>query len=147
MKPWDGTLTPEIRRKLREKRENLGVTSQGVAALLRVNPSSVLKWEQGRVKRVGIIVRRRVEKFMNGDYDHAFGDNGQPLSGAASGVGDGNAGASKNAPPALRAAFDHIAAAYTLFRKSPETQAELLKNVEAATNDVADRFVGGKTKP
>jgi hypothetical protein len=60
---FDGRLTPEIRRRLRAKRYELGLPFQRVASFFGVNWSTFRKWEQGPTESCELCYRPALEAF------------------------------------------------------------------------------------
>jgi DNA-binding XRE family transcriptional regulator len=146
MQSWNGTLTPEIRKKLQEKRAQLGASCQSVGSVLNVTESIVLKWESGKVRRVSVTMRPRLDAFLKGEFDDRFQQWRKPrAAGPAPAVGDGSTGGSRTVPAELRAVFDHVASVYKVCRSKPAAQAEMLKAVESAADEVVDRLLAGKS--
>ena len=144
---WDGKLTPEIRKKLHEKRISLNASFKSVGAILDVAESSVQKWENGTVRCVTITSRGRVNDYLTGKLDEEFQQWRKPRTARDTGIGEtGSTGGSQRPiPPELRAVFDHLSVVYKACRVKPEAQTELLLAVEKAAEDVLTRLAAGKT--
>lgn len=144
MQTWDGKLTPEIRKKLQEKRGQLGASCQSVGAVLKVTESIVLKWESGKVRRVSVTFRPRVAAFLSGVLDSQFPDWKGTPSGQEINIGETGNGNQKPIPPELRAVFDHLSVVYKACRVKPEAQTELLLELEKTADAVLSRLASGK---
>lgn len=70
--PGDGTITEEMRLRLKEKRIALGLSMQRAAAVMGLNWATIRKWEQGLTVRCSISSRRQLERFLNGEFDNKF---------------------------------------------------------------------------
>lgn len=70
--PSDGTITEEMRIRLKEKRIALGLSMQRAAAVMGLNWATIRKWEQGLTVRCSISSRRQLERFLNGEFDNKF---------------------------------------------------------------------------
>ncbi|MFA4945664.1 MAG: helix-turn-helix domain-containing protein [Lentisphaeria bacterium] len=143
---WDGELTPEIRRRLREKRVQLGVTCQNVGALLKVDSSTVLKWEHGKVKRATITVRPRLEAFLRGEYDAIFAAR-LPALPAAFRVGEAG-GQWPAGKGDFQALLERLGNVHALCQARPELRAELAEAVEALADRLLAKLVAaGPAEP
>lgn len=139
-------ITEEMRRRLLEKRVEMGVPLKGVASVLGVDWSTVRKWEDGTTKRCSITVRPRLERFLSGDYDALFAGRGaRPAMGAGvESVAEDSSpppGAKPDVPPELQAVFDHAAIVYRACRVRPQAQKELLRGIEASVDGVFARLL------
>ena len=70
LQPFTGTFTEETRRRLRERRLELGLTHERLACLFNVNWSTVRKWENGTTRRCALFCRPLVADFLSGALDH-----------------------------------------------------------------------------
>ena len=71
-------MTTELRRKLIEKRQALGITVNEVAAELGVKAMTVRRWESGETTRCIHALAPLVTDFLAGKYDERFPVSGRP---------------------------------------------------------------------
>ena len=128
--PADGTIPAEARKRLKEKRLELGLAMKSVGAVLNVNWATVRKWENGETAQCSISNRRRLEKFLNGEYDGLFG---QPSP--ARELGEAAA-----PPPVPSALAQRLEALHKACRRHPELQTELLAGVQRVMDDILLRL-------
>ena len=66
---FDGQLNDKVRRLIREKRLQLGLTYRDMAAYFCSSWSTIRKWEYGPTRSCSLSQRPRLEAFLNGDCD------------------------------------------------------------------------------
>ena len=66
---FNGTLTPEIRCRIREKRQALGTSVQRLAKVMGICISTLYKWEDGRIGVCQPAHVRLIASFLCGHYD------------------------------------------------------------------------------
>lgn len=71
-------MTTELRRKLIEKRQALGITVNEVAAELGVKPMTIRRWESGETTHCIHALTPLVTDFLEGKYDERFPISGMP---------------------------------------------------------------------
>lgn len=67
---FDGTITKEIRKHLRETRRQLGVSLQQLGSFLQINWSTIRKWETGQTTYCHARHVIRIGNFLNHKYDN-----------------------------------------------------------------------------
>jgi len=65
----NGTITPELRTFLRQRRQGLGITLQQLSSVLNVNWSTIRKWEDGLTQNCRQQHIYRLAQFLSGEYD------------------------------------------------------------------------------
>ncbi len=66
---FDGEFTESFRQQLRARREDLGLTLDELGELIHVEGSTLRKWEAGHTLRCRAKFIRRIQHFLNGEYD------------------------------------------------------------------------------
>lgn len=79
--PFDGEFTESFRQRLRARREDLGLTLDELGELIHVEGSTLRKWEAGHTLRCRTKFIRRIQHFLNGEYDRvALARKADPLA-------------------------------------------------------------------
>ncbi len=64
-----GKFDKDLRNKFRIKRLSLGLTYPTLAEFLKINPSTIRKWESGKTSTCHTRFINKITKFMNGEMD------------------------------------------------------------------------------
>lgn len=138
----DGTITKEIRQKLKAKRLELGASAKRVATELGLHQATVTKWETGSIQQCQIGSRRKLEDFLQGKYDALFlapRRRHQPLAeyvGALAEEGVKSAGALVNRPVNLETQLQRVTITYNLCRNKADLQQEMMQRLEMLTDNI-----------
>ena len=65
---FDGYFDAEFRTQLQQRRLEANFTYRELAETLKVNPSTIKKWEQGTITKCQPQQIARVAKFLRGDF-------------------------------------------------------------------------------
>ncbi|NMA43718.1 MAG: helix-turn-helix transcriptional regulator [Oligosphaeraceae bacterium] len=72
---FDGKLSDELRRRFRNKRLQMGLSYQRLAAVFGADWSTIRKWECGPTKSCSIALRQKLIDFLSGEYDKDLNEN------------------------------------------------------------------------
>ena len=128
---FTGTFTEEIRRLIKKKREELGLTYLTIAQFFKINWSTFRKWENGETINCGLRHRPLIEAFINGDLDtelqslYASSSNKYP-----------NTSSSK-----VYQAMERVANTYTLCSQNPAIGENMLTKIEQIAMDTLKHLV------
>ena len=128
---FTGTFTEEIRRLIKKKREELGLTYLTIAQFFKINWSTFRKWENGETINCGLRHRPLIEAFINGDLDtelqslYASSSNKYP-----------NTSSSK-----VYQAMERVANTYTLCSQNPDIGESMLTKIEQIAMDTLKHLV------
>jgi len=128
---FNGTFTDEIRKLMRQKREELGLPYLTVAQYFTVNWSTFRKWESGETINCGLRHRPLIEAFINGDLD---GDLKAIFSATAIKY-------PTMAPAKVYQAMERIANTYTLCSQNPAIGENMLEKIEQIAMDTLKHLV------
>ncbi len=118
---FDGNLDASMRQLLRQKRLQLGLSYQRLAAFFNVDWSTIRKWEQGPTHRCNALWQSQLEKFINGEMDHLLA-NATAVSGL-------QCGRHQPSPGPVRICQHQLGCVCELLQSHPDLQKELLQNV------------------
>ncbi|NLF93306.1 MAG: helix-turn-helix transcriptional regulator [Oligosphaeraceae bacterium] len=118
---FDGNLDAGMRQLIRQKRLQLGLSYQRLAAFFNVDWSTIRKWEQGPTNRCNALWQSLLENFINGEMDHLFAD-AKPDLGL-------QYGCRPPSPGPVRICQHQLGCACELLQNHPDLQDELLQNV------------------
>ncbi|HQL86891.1 MAG: hypothetical protein GX574_05405 [Lentisphaerae bacterium] len=129
---FDGRLTPAIRRKLQEKRRQIGLPYQLIAKFFGVNWSTFRKWELGPTEVCELSVRPRLEAFMKGEYD-------VQLRGLVEARVCRNYGSL--VPQEVLLCLERVSNAYRLCHERPDLRDSMVKNIDQATIEAMSKLI------
>jgi DNA-binding transcriptional regulator YiaG len=135
---FDGKINAAIRKRIQNKRLQLGMPYQRIASLFAANWSTIRKWETGPTETCSVAFRPILEDFLNGKYDKILRkQQSDPLTG--------------NYPQclpenALRC-MEKFGHAYHLLRYRPELRENLLTNVDKITRNALQEMLTTEKKP
>jgi hypothetical protein len=129
---FDGRLTPAIRRKLQEKRCQIGLPYQLIAKFFGVNWSTFRKWELGPTEVCELSVRPRLEAFLNGEYD-------VQLRGLVQARASRNYGTL--VPHEVLLCLERVSNAYRLCYDRPDLRDSMVKNINQATLEAMSKLI------
>ncbi|NMA21221.1 MAG: hypothetical protein GX927_11645 [Lentisphaerae bacterium] len=135
---FDGKINAAIRKRIQNKRLQLGMSYQRIASLFAANWSTIRKWETGPTETCSVAFRPILEDFLNGKYDKILRkQQSDPLTG--------------NYPQclpenALRC-MEKFGHAYHLLRYRPELRENLLTNVDKITRNALQEMLTTEKKP
>ena len=105
---FDGKFTPEVRERLRAKRQELGVSYQALGDRLGVHASTLRKWELGKILDCHGQNLVRVRRYLRGEYDAAVAASATPDRAPQRGM-----------PPELRLLMARMEELYGLCHRFP----------------------------
>ena len=128
---FNGTFTDEIRRLMRQKREELGLPYLTVAQYFTVNWSTFRKWESGETITCGLRHRPMIEAFINGDLDREL-----------KAVYSANSIKYPSMTPSkVYQAMERVANTYTLCAQNPTIGETMLEKIDQIAMDTLKHLV------
>lgn len=125
---FSGIFTPEIRKKFRCKRLQLGLSFANIGQFLGVNWSTVRKWEQGPTRSCSGFLVKKIQRFLAGGYDSVLNEKCRYR---------GDAGYYPHQiPEIVSQCSEKVANTYFLCDHHPDLRKELMENVVDITNSV-----------
>lgn len=148
---WDGVITPEMRSALRAKRDELDASFKGVGLALGVDGSTVSKWEEGGIPKCSFRSRKRILRYLRGEYDAEIACSGKPrgnvpagLDGNSLAVGDGNEYQAKPAvDEGLQKILRDVNYLYRGTKETPALHAAFVRRLNALTREMLGRLAAG----
>lgn len=128
---FTGDITPEMRQRLRQRRRLLGITLQQLAVTLRVNWSTLRKWEDGSTRHCHIKHINRLNNFLSGQFDLELQSLNAPLPETLL----------PSTSTSMLKCLEKAASLYTLCGKHPDLQSELLHLFRRNLAEAARRLV------
>ncbi len=148
---WDGVITPEMRIALRAKRDELDASFKGVGFALGVDGSTVSKWEEGTIPKCSFRSRKRILRYLHGEYDAEIACSGKNKANPAAGidgngltVGDGDksqAGATTDA--GLQRILGDVALLYGRTKEKPDLHAAFVRRITGLTREMLGHLAAG----
>lgn len=132
---FNGSLTPELRGFLRQRRQRLGITLQQLAKILRVNWSTIRKWEDGATKNCRQQHIYRLTRFLSGEYDDLLTSMNAPASTPSWQQFPPNS-------PSMLHCIERISNIYKLCVNYPETERHLMEGLRRILQETVKRLVG-----
>ncbi len=128
---FDGRLNAAIRRRIREKRLKLGLPYQKLALFFDICWSTLRKWEQGPTMNCSLIMRPKLEAFINGECDEEILRNLKK---------EGNRYPQK-LPASVHFCMERISNIYALLESHPELRDELLRGMEQISQQILENLL------
>lgn len=135
---FDGKFNSAIRKRIQNKRLQLGMPYQRIATLFAANWSTVRKWETGPTTTCSVAFRPKLEDFLNGKYDKILLDQQNDLL-------TGNY--PQCLPECALRCMEKFGHAYHLLRYRPELRENMLTNIDKITRDVLQQMIATENKP
>ena len=134
METFAGRFTPEIRKQFTAKRLSLGLSLQQLGEFLKVNWSTIRKWESGATT----ICHPRnicvIQDFLNGEFDQSLRSSPAELEELAS--------CWHKLPVMMHHCLERITMIYELCESTPELRAQLLDQLNATANEAVMELAG-----
>jgi hypothetical protein len=135
---FDGRINAAIRKRIQNKRLQLGMPYQRIASLFAANWSTIRKWETGPTVTCSVAFRPILEDFLNGKYDKMLREQQNDLL-------TGNY--PQCLPESAMRCMEKFGHAYHLLRYRPELRENLLANVDKITRDALQQMLATEKKP
>ena len=126
---FDGTITQEIRQRLRMTRRQLGVSLQQLGSFLQIHWSTIRKWESGKTTYCHARHVMRVGNFLNHKYDSRLLALSEPNRAYISLM--------QSLPEPLRECLERAWTIYGVSRCYPGEDEHLLVQVERSIDFIA----------
>lgn len=128
---FDGRLNAVVRRRIREKRLQLGLPYQKLALFFNICWSTLRKWEQGPTMYCSLVMRPKLEAFINGECDEEILRHLKI---------DVNAYPQK-LPASVHFCMERISSIYALLECHPELRDELLRGMEQVSQQILENLL------
>ncbi len=132
---FSGIITPELRTFLRQRRSQLGVTLQQLSSILRVNWSTIRKWEDGQTHACRQQHIYRLARFIAGEYDEVLTRLNAPTDLPSWHQHP------KGTPPMVQC-IERISTIYKLCDHYPATGKRLIEGIQEILQEMAERLIG-----
>ena len=139
--PADGTISREARERLKEKRIELGLAMKSVGAVLGLNWATIRKWETGDTIQCSITNRRKLERFLNGEFDGAF-EQGAASKTMRDAVPSGYK--ALLSPAGVPSYLKRLMAVHDLTGSKPGLRDEYMRGIEALTDEILAKLAAWK---
>jgi len=133
---FDGRLNVEMRRRIREKRLQLGLPYQKLAIFFNSCWSTIRKWEQGPTMYCSLVMRPKLEAFINGECDEEI-------------MSHLKIDATKypqKLPASVHFCMERISSIYSLLECHPELRDELLRGIEQVSQQLLENLINDGSK-
>ncbi|NLF94933.1 MAG: hypothetical protein GX564_13690 [Oligosphaeraceae bacterium] len=128
---FDGRLNEAIRRRIREKRLQLGLPYQKLALFFNICWSTLRKWEQGPTMYCSLVMRPKLEAFINGECDEEI------LRHQKNEVNSYQ----QKLPASVHFCMDRFTSIYALLECHPELRDELLRGMEQVSQQILENLL------
>ena len=131
--PFSGVFTPGLRRRFRAQRTGLGVSLQQLGEVLRINWSTIRKWEAGVSSRCQPRHVSRVRSFLAHEYDERLKALSSPEPTLSEMM--------RKMPESLHACMERAWMIYGVSQCYPGVEGLLLNELDAAVDRTAARVL------
>lgn len=128
---FDGQLNQNIRRRIRDKRLQLGLPYRAMALFFNRSWSTIRKWECGPTTSCSVAMRPKLEAFLNGECDEEILRQAQAAE----------LKYSQNLPTSVHCCMDRISNIYSLLQYHPVLRDLLLRGMEQVSQNILQHLV------
>lgn len=120
---FNGVITEELRCKLVEKIDALGVPKHCIAHFFGITVSTLQKWEKGVTSRCSISAREKFLPFLAGEFDdYILGKEWMPANVSYTGA----------LPDKMLLCMERISQIYDICSRTPEMRNEFVSRMDKA---------------
>ncbi len=125
----DCLITPEIKKLLAQKRQQLGLSFRDLGTYFHVSWSTFRTWElsTNRTTRCRKIFLHTLNAYLSGEYDDALRATRGPLNDLIENW--------RHLPTMVHQCMERITTTYELCKKRPELQQSLVDAIDNASRD------------
>ncbi|MFA6815733.1 MAG: helix-turn-helix domain-containing protein [Lentisphaeria bacterium] len=128
---FSGTLTPQIRKKIKVKRMALGLTYYRLATFFGINWSTLRKWELGPTASCSLSKRLKVNNFLDGKYDKELETFSTiPITNGYHMI-----------PNPVQMCMERISSTYTICKNNDELKQRLIRNINQTSCSILKKLV------
>lgn len=129
-----GRFTPAIRKRIKSKRLSLGLSLQQLGDFLKINWSTIRKWESGSTTICHPRHIRLIQNLLDGEFDQSLRVAPTELDELAS--------CWHKLPTMMHNCLERVTMIYDLCEGEPELRAQLMAQLNATANDAVAELAG-----
>lgn len=131
---FKGRFTPHLREAFRNKRLSLGLSLQQLGEFLKLDWSTIRKWESGQT--CGCHPRHiiPVQKFLDGEFDRALSTSSRELEELAS--------CWHKLPAMMHNCLERITMIYELCESDPDLRSMLMEQLNSTAHNAVMELAG-----